>query len=502
MIAKRILKISTLVTAITLLLISCQRYTNEANSNQKEFEKSNPYFSSQFEIQIKNIYKEKALFGDFIFAVVDENGLAYSFALNRNILNGKKSSLDNDSPIYIASHTKSFTGTLLKILDEKGKLDLNKSLANYLPELNYNDSIDTKTITLKALLNHTHGTFSTRFTWKTAFLGYNGGNSELISDLNNDFLHDPSRKFRYSNVGPIIAGMVVDNTTENTWKDEMKILIFQPLKMDNTSANVMDFDFEAIRPSVTVSKDNGIIETGFYKKDITMHASGGILSTVNDLSKWLSANIKQDETLLTKNSWADLHTSTTEQDREYFTYKRTGYSLGWDIAEYQNETILTRFGGLAGISFHISFLPEKNIGIIAFSTDNRAYVLPHLMANYAYNQLNSLPADSIFKIEKKRFDKSFDRENEIKYPNETDLLTNSPENDKIIGNYQNTSNWPKISIRNKENYYILNWGVLDGKIYKTGKESYVSNLGVLNRTFEIKNDTLKTGSLIYSKIEE
>jgi len=102
-------------------------------------------------------------------------------------------------------------------------------------------------------------------------------------------------------------------------------------------------------------------------------------------------------------------------------------------------------------------MPEKNIGIIAFSTDNRAYVLPHLMANYAYNQLNLLPVDSIFQIEKRKFDTSFDRENEIKYPNEADLLTNSPENDKIIGNYQNTSNWPKISIRNKQQRKLLHF---------------------------------------------
>ena len=501
MTTKQKFKISTLVTAIALILISCQHNNNVAFKNQKEFEKRNPHFSSQFENQVKKIYKENELFGDFIFAVVDENGLAYSFAMNRNILEGKKSSLDNNSPIYIASHTKSFTGTLLKILEEKGKLDLNNSLANYLPELNYNDSINTKTINLKSLLNHTHGTFSTRLTWKTAFLGYESGNSELISDLNYDFLHDPSRKFRYSNVGPIIASMVVDKTTGNTWKDEMKKHIFASLKMNSTSANVTDFDFNTIRPSVTASKEKGIIETGFYKKDITMHASGGIISTVNDLSKWLSANIKQDETLLSKNSWADLHSSTTEQDREYFTYKRTGYSLGWDIAEYQDDTILTRFGGLAGISFHISFLPKKNIGIIAFSSDSRAYVLPHLMANYAYNQLNSLPADSIFEIEKKKFNKSFEKENEISYANESDILEKNPSNNHILGVFETTSGWPAISIVHKDNHYIFKWGVLNGKVYKTENDGFLSSLGVLNRNFEIKNDTLITGSLIYTKIE-
>ena len=494
------MKTSRLLSAIILLLMSCQQHPNE--SNQKEFETQNPDFAIQFETELKKIYKENELFGDFIFAVVDENGLAYSFAFNKNILEGRKSFLDDNSPIYIASHTKSFTSTLLKILEEKDQLDLNRSLADYLPELNFNDSIDTKTINIRALLNHTHGTFSNALTWKTAFLGYSGDNAELINDLNTDFLYDPSGKFRYSNVGPILASFVAEKQTGNTWKEQMKEQIFEPLRMKNTSANVTDFDLQAIRPSVTASKDKGIIETGFYKEDVTMHASGGIISTINDLSKWLSANIRQDEKLIKKDAWADLHNSSTVQDREYFTYKRSGYSLGWDVAEYQNEEILTRFGGLAGISFHISFMPDKNIGIIAFSTDNRAFALPHLMANYAYNQLNDLNADSIFIGEKQRFNESFSRENDISYPNRADLLENGGIENQIVGDYKSTSGWPTISINNEDSLYMFNWGVLSGKIYKTEDDSFLSRLGVLDRKFDIKNDTLITGSLIYIKIKE
>lgn len=477
--------------------ISCKPINIE--SNKSTHIKNKHEFSLNFEEEINKIYREKEMQGDFLFAIVDENGLVYSYALNNEILDGKMSSLDNNSPIYIASHTKSFTGTLAKILEEKGTIDLNQPLSSYLPELHFKDSIDTDKINIKNLLNHTHGSFSTTITWKTAFLGYSGKNSELIEDINNDFLHDTSGKFRYSNVGPIIAGIIVEKATGNSWKDEMKKHIFQPLKMMNTTTNVSGQDFKKIRPSVTVSKEKGIIDIGFYKNDVTMHASGGIISTINDLSKWLSANIRQDTKILTKDSWNDLHKSTTTQDKEYFTYKRNGYSLGWDVAEYQGETILTRFGGLAGISFHISFMPEKKIGIIAFSSDNRAYLLPHLMANYAYNELNSNSTDSIFKNEKIEFEKNFDFENDIIYPSETQLLEKTISNNKIQGIYRTTSGWPSIIINQKDNHYIFNWGVLNGKVYKNKDGSYISNLGVLTRDFEIKNDTLITGKLIYLK---
>ncbi|SMO79402.1 serine hydrolase [Fodinibius sediminis] len=132
------------VTIIFLMTNSLIAQTKKENSlteptnkdstflNNPKFQEEHSQFSSKFEHQLKNIYKEKALFGDFIFAVVDENGLAYSFAINREILNGKKSSLNNNSLMYIASSTKSFTGTLLKILEQKKVLNLNNSLDDYL----------------------------------------------------------------------------------------------------------------------------------------------------------------------------------------------------------------------------------------------------------------------------------------------------------------------------------------------------------------------------------
>ncbi|MFQ3215156.1 MAG: CubicO group peptidase (beta-lactamase class C family) [Marivirga sp.] len=495
----KILTNSILFLAMVTAGLACKPQNNLQKENQETFEKMHPNFSAQFEEQVKTIFQEKELQGDFIFAVVDENGLAYSYALNKAILEGEASTLTNSSPIYIASHTKSFTGTLLKILEENGRLDLNKSLAAYLPALDFRDSIDANMINIKELLSHTHGTFSTILTWKTAFLGYQGGNEALINDFNNDFLHDPSHRFRYSNVGSIVAGMIVDEVMKNSWKDEMKTHIFDPLGMKHTSAYVSDYNFSTIRPSVISSKENGVVDIGFYKADNTMHAAGGIISTIDDLSIWLSANIREDEALMSKEAWVNLHTAVAEQNRTYFTYNRTGYSLGWDIAEYQNEKILTRFGGLAGISFHISFMPEKKLGIIALTTDNRAFVLPHLMANLAYNKLNSLGTDTTFISEKARFDKSFNRENELSYPDQKNLLEVNKGNNSIVGHYETDEGWPSISIDIIDNQYQFRWGLLDGEIYKTTEKQFTSHLGPLSRDFEILNDSLFTGSLIYKK---
>ena len=146
-------------------------------------------------------------------------------------------------------------------------------------------------------------------------------------------------------------------------------------------------------------------------------------------------------------------------------------------------------------------MPEKKVGIIAFSNDNRAYLLPHLMANYGYNLINKQSADSILNIEKAGLDKSFKREDDIQYPNDSELLIANNDNESIVGTYKSTTNWPTIEIYREDDHYIFNWGVLKGKIFGNDKGGYSSHLGVLSRNFKISNDTLKTGSLVYEKVK-
>ena len=488
-----------LFLVMILWLFSCQKLPDKQVVNTNVFSMNHPNFHSDLQYKIQKIYTDYQIQGDVVFAIVDSSGLAYSYIVNKDVLEKRPTKYNDESPLYIASHTKSFTGTLLKILEEQGEIDLNASVKKYLPELHLNDKIDLDRITVKQLLNHTHGLFNTQLAWKTAFLGYSGNNIELIEDFNNDFQYDSSHQFRYSNVGPILAAMIVEKVSGKSWKQCMQDEIFNPLQMRGTTTEVSDFEKNEIMPSYTIDGSNSIVNSGFFKDDITMHASGGVLSSVSDLSKWICANINQEKNLLTQESWNELHTSTTRQDRTYFTYHRNGYSLGWDVATYQNDTILTRFGGLAGISFHASFIPKKKVGIIAFSNDSRAYLLPHLLANYAYNYLfRPTHADSIFKKESALFQESFEKENEIRYPLQDNVLVVADSINPILGRYVNDKGWPDITLMTKDDHYIFKWGIQEGVVFMNG-EAYQADLGVMQRDFLIENDSLFTGSLNYIK---
>ncbi|MFC3096159.1 class C beta-lactamase-related serine hydrolase [Alteromonas sediminis] len=453
---------------------------------------------------LEQFYQKHQLKGDLLLAVVDKNGLRYSYTLNTKGNDAVSNGLTTETPFLIASHTKAFTGTLAQVLATKGNFQLDAPIKTYLANEITHSKIASDTITVEQLLNHTAGFTSIMHTFKTAFLGYET-EAELIDALNTDTLVAPTGVFRYSNTGPILAARAIENATRKNWKKLMAASLFSPLSMHNTSSTLSAYPTGTILPSIEIGADGEVLRTGLYKTDKTLHAAGGSVSTLGDMAKWLQFNLNQGEELsAAANFFKLLHSSTTIQKKTYYTYERTGYSLAWDIATYHDNTILTRFGGYAGISFHASFMPEQGVAVIAFFNDQRGYLVPHLAANLAYNLVIAPElAQSRYGEELKGVEQSITREQE----NALDPKARVPFSvtwQNLLGTYENNNGWPVITLTEKENHLWLSFGVLEGSLYEEEEGGYIVNLGSLRRSIKLSVSdagkvTLMNGSLEYIK---
>jgi len=149
-------------------------------------------------------------------------------------------------------------------------------------------------------------------------------------------------------------------------------------------------------------------------------------------------------------------------------------------------------------------MPEKKIGIIAFTSNNKASSFPHLAANYAYNIINNNPnAEDAFKREEAPLLRAFDKSNNLSSILDNDVLELNDANDTFIGLYKNKDGWPDISITKNDSGYEIKWGVLPGVIYNVTKESrpYIASFDVLSRKMNIKKNRLFIGGLKYKKVE-
>lgn len=460
-------------------------------------------FKGIFESKINALYQEYDLKSDFVFGIVDSTGLSYSYFIKGE--SNKLKKIDSSTPFYLASHTKAMTGTLLKIMESKGLVALDSPVSKYLPELNFNGKIDPKKISLKSLLSHTHGIRNNILAFVTAYIGYSGGYQTLISILNNYSDFDSTNSFMYSNVGPIVAGIVIEKLTGNDWRTTMDKLLFEPLNMKKTSGFVSDYDPQTIL-FTTINKDAR--DNGFYKLNSTMHASGGIISNLEDLGRWVHFNItKGKERLIEnfdKNNFDDLHHKISEQNRNYNFYNRFGYTLGWDMARYQGDTLLTRFGGFSNVSIHVSFNPTRKLGIISYSNEDRAARLPHIAANLAYNLITDNPNwDEIYNTEKTAYNNSISRYNENIQARQTSRIEKEV---AIVGTYGAKPDMPEIKVVKKDGQYILYWGEVYGFVQINEISQDTINCSVdfksFGRDFDFivkagRTETIKTGSLTY-----
>ena len=453
---------------------------------------------SNEEIQevLKELAESNGLVGTHFVALVDENGLSFVEHYSK-----ESQSFDSDTKFLVASHTKAMTSTLLSILHANKEIDLFKPVNEIDPQILSNKNLNTHELTLHQLLTHTGGFTSISHTFKSSFLGYKDRN-DLVESLNNKTLIAADYEFRYSNTGPIVASMYAETSTSNSWHKLMQSRLLKPLDMTNTTTKVEGVT--DLLPSITSSRDGQIFNTGHYKSNQTMHPSGGIVSTVNDLAKWLKANINQEyDPLSEHNVFELLHTKQVTQNKDYFTYKRYGYSLGWDLADYNGEKLLTRFGNYAGYSVHVSFIPARKIGVIAFTNQDVAYALPHVIANYTYNViLGKSNKIERLKEEAQRLNKSVTK-SLATAPKMDSVVAASGFPNELLGKYVSEENWPIKRIYIENNLVRVSWGTLEGTLLKEG-EKYIANFGPLVRKITWSSGVdgkleLKNGSLVYHK---
>lgn len=237
---------------------------------------------------------------------------------NADRAKGLKHSMD--TPTQIASITKTFTGTAMAWLQEKGILDLSDPVQQYLWEFPYEN------ITIEQLLAHRSGlpdyiNYSNRY-WSSSQPMYNDEVLKQFSTYKFSLKFTPGSKFDYSNSNYAILALVIEKVSGMSYKDFMSKYIFEPLHMNNT------FVFDpAETPKFVIAKS--------YRANFTdwknTHQDGvygdkGIFTTAEDLFKW-------DQALYSDKFISEQTRQDVFEPRRPWNQTRN-YGLGWRIKTY------------------------------------------------------------------------------------------------------------------------------------------------------------------------
>ncbi|MDF5754093.1 serine hydrolase domain-containing protein [Spongiactinospora sp. TRM90649] len=202
-----------------------------------------------------------------------------------------------DGYFRIGSVNKSFVATVVLQLVGEGKLRLTDSVERHLPGVVKGNGNDGRKITIRQLLQHTSGIVddypfpnaadSSKEFYRHRF-DISTPQQVVRRAMRHKPLFAPGKAWAYSNTGYALLGMVIRATTGNDWSVEVKRRIIDPLGLKHTSSPGTSAKLP--RPHA-----RGYEQFGGEKRlvDVTEQrdadASGGIISTTDDLERFLRA---------------------------------------------------------------------------------------------------------------------------------------------------------------------------------------------------------------------
>lgn len=296
----------------------------------------------------------------------------------------------------IGSCTKAFTGSLIGMLAKEGKVDIDKPVRNYIPELKfYNDEMNDH-ITLRDMMSHRTGLPRYDLAW---YLFPTHSRDSLMQRIQ---YMEPSagirEKWQYNNFMFMMQGVVVEKITGKSWEDNIREKIFQPLGMSSSDASLEEWRKSNDESMGYDLKDDSILKKMNHYDIAAMSPAGSINSSVNDMAKWVTlwihgGNLGGKEilpsTYVNDAITVQMATGGGVPDKEMPDLYFSGYGFGWFLSSYRGHYRVEHGGNIDGFSASTSFYPTDSIGIIVLTNQNGSAV-PSIIRNLMTDRMLEL----------------------------------------------------------------------------------------------------------------
>jgi len=286
----------------------------------------------------------------------------------------------------IASMSKAFTALAVLKLRDEGKLSLDAPAAAYVPEMRgwSGPTSDSPKVSVRNLLTHTAG-FVEDNPW--------GDRQQVIPEAEFTqmlragvpFSRAPGLAMEYSNFGYATLGRIVSNVSGSAYQDYIRREIMAPLGMGSTGFDVFASPRERRAVGYRWQDNRWLREPDM--KDGAFGAMGGVETSANDYSKWvaflLSAWPPRDGAEagpVRRSTVREIVTGANfavGNPRNPATggapcRQATAYAMGWSATDDCDlGRVVAHGGGYPGYGSYILLLPDKGVGLFAFS--NKTY---------------------------------------------------------------------------------------------------------------------------------
>ncbi len=191
-----------------------------------------------------------------------------------------------------ASITKTFTGVAIMQLRDRGLLDLDDPVVDYVPELRavHDPFGPMEEVTLRHLLSHSAGLRSSTWPW-------DGGEpwqpweptewSQLVAMLPyTEVEFEPGSRFQYSNPGIVFLGRVIEAVTGDVFESYVEKNILRPLGMATAYFDATPWHLTDLRSQNYRIESGRPVPNGDFNTGVTV-SNGGLNASVDDMARWI-----------------------------------------------------------------------------------------------------------------------------------------------------------------------------------------------------------------------
>ena len=298
---------------------------------------------------------------------------------------GKDLPVDEKTYLQIASNSKTFNAYLYGMLVDDGVLEWDDPIKKHIPEFYLPDAYVTENIAIDDLQCHRSGLTDKA---PAGFLNRDYSFDALMNDIKDIELPIRFRSGNYyTNTGMAVLGEVVNRATGQSWGENIRQRIFDPLGMTDSYTSNHDFERRVGKPASAENimqpavKKGGVVSAGTWDSVGTedLYApAGGIISTMEDMAKWIAFKlndgmhaggrlisldrIEEIRKIRIPTSFANLGVPTSMiHPRD--PLMGTGYGH-YSFEHHGNKVIVHNGGWMASV---IEVVPEKKLGVGVFS---------------------------------------------------------------------------------------------------------------------------------------
>jgi CubicO group peptidase (beta-lactamase class C family) len=296
-------------------------------------------------------------------------------------------SVTTETTFQIGSTSKTVTATVIMMLVEQGKLELDEKVKTYLPNLELSDADVAARVTVRHLLNHTAG-------WAgDLFVGTGEGDDalELYVQKMRDLpqLTPLGEVWHYNNAAFGLAGRVVEVVTGRTFESVATELVLEPLEMTHSSYFPNEAMLERFAVGHFVDEHDVLQISKPWALARNTASVGRMNSSVIDQLKYAQFHLgdgtaANGKRLLSSQSMIEMQTPTVKGANGAM------HAISWFVHDLAGTKLVRHGGATNGQMSEFYLVPERNFAWTILTNAEKGRALNAEMIGFIHQHLLGL----------------------------------------------------------------------------------------------------------------